>query len=605
MLSEQEKLQICRSYNLTCPICETQNPFFRLKRDMVRAAKAEGDGHALENKWGKPGFDSVDPLQFYWGVCSKCRFTGELDDAEFRQAERMIKEFRANLHGEGLRNLLLSVPTGKGIAQALGKRLDDSDPLVVIVAQFHLGIYSQCLRLKIVPGNLARYYLRLAWLYRDASKFYPDSDLEKVAAKFQKLKKRFIGELPDHKDYPIEPGLALTEVDALRYSRACFERNYETLREAKPEDELRLRLLLAEIGYRLYELTNSEADYLKASTFFSGIIQKCLSIISDKSIVGGAVNRAKAMLESAGERGRDLRALNKSRGGAGEVIEENGATGGGKEKPKKKARPVAAKAKANTKANTKEPKAPDAKAKIVQREAKANSPKTAVAVEHAPLDQGAPLIENGGIGDLDQATRQVAILQGEVDQLQERVQELEDDNKRWRQLAGRDGVTGLPNKTMLFRLVVPKILKELKNTGPYSCIAISLDHVAKVNEGHGWMMGDKMLKESSRSLRQFAGDGEELYRLDGAHFALVGPMDNNVARQRAADMRRRLSRASLHVEDSQLPLVSSIGVVTIERILSGALAEVANKIYEALLQVLYRAKEKGGNTVEIYNSTKF
>jgi diguanylate cyclase (GGDEF)-like protein len=192
-----------------------------------------------------------------------------------------------------------------------------------------------------------------------------------------------------------------------------------------------------------------------------------------------------------------------------------------------------------------------------------------------------------------------------VTQLQGRVEELEEDNKRWRQLAGRDAVTGLPNKTMLFRLVFPKILKGLKNTGPYSCIAISLDQVGKVNEGHGWMMGDKMLKESSRSLRRFAAEGEELYRLDGAHFALVGPMDNNTARQRAADMRRRLARASLQVDDSQLPLVSSIGVVTVERILSGALAEVSNKVYEALLHVLYRAKEKGGNTVEIHNSTKF
>ena len=31
---------------------------------------------------------------------------------------------------------------------------------------------------------------------------------------------------------------------------------------------------------------------------------KCLSIVSDKSILGGAVNRAKEMLEKAGERGR-------------------------------------------------------------------------------------------------------------------------------------------------------------------------------------------------------------------------------------------------------------------------------------------------------------
>lgn len=599
MLSEQEKLQICRNYNLVCPICETKNQFFRLKRDIVRAAKAEGDGHALEYKWGKPGFDSVDPLQFYWGVCAKCRFTGELDDAEFRQAERMIKEFRANLHGEGLRNLLTSVPTGKGIAQALGKRLDDSDPLVVVIAQFHLGMYSQCLRLKLVPGNLARYYLRLAWLYRDVPKFYANSNIEKAAAKFEKLKKRFVGELPDHKDYPVKPGLALDEVDALRLSRAYFERNYETLREAKPEDELRLRLLLAEIGYRLYELTNTEEDYLKASTFFSGIIQQCLSIISDKSIVGGAVNRAKGMLESAGERGRELRALNKSRGGAGGAVDAGAEAANGKKA--KKTQPVAAKTQAAAKGSNTSESGAQAGVKTVKKE----STKTIAVAEKAPTAKSVLPIENGAIGDLDQATRQVAILQEEVAQLEGRVQELEEDNKRWRQLAGRDTVTGLPNKTMLFRLVIPKILKDLKSTGPYSCIAISLDQVGKVNEGHGWVMGDKMLKESSRSLRRFAAEGEELYRLDGAHFALIGPMDNNTARQRAADMRRRLSRASLQIEESQLPLVSSVGVVTIERILSGALAEVSNKIYEALLQVLYRAKEKGGNTVEIHNSTKF
>jgi GGDEF domain-containing protein len=75
------------------------------------------------------------------------------------------------------------------------------------------------------------------------------------------------------------------------------------------------------------------------------------------------------------------------------------------------------------------------------------------------------------------------------------------------------------------------------------------------NEGHGWVVGDKMLKESVRSLRNFVIDGEELYRLDGAHFAIVGSMDNNMARQRAADMRRQLSRASVQVDKTQLPLV--------------------------------------------------
>ena len=68
MLNDEEKLQICRKYALKCGICETENTYFRLKRDIVNSAKQEGDGHALAYKWGKPGFDEVNQLDFYWGV---------------------------------------------------------------------------------------------------------------------------------------------------------------------------------------------------------------------------------------------------------------------------------------------------------------------------------------------------------------------------------------------------------------------------------------------------------------------------------------------------------------------------------------------------------
>ena len=114
-----------------------------------------------------------------------------------------------------------------------------------------------------------------------------------------------------------------------------------------------------------------------------------------------------------------------------------------------------------------------------------------------------------------------------------------------------------------------------------------------------------MLKESVRSIRDFVVEGEDLYRLEGAHFAIFGAMDNNIARQRAADMRRQLSRTSVQVGKTQLPLVSSVGVVTVERLLAESVNEASKNIFEALLATLYRAKEKGGNTVEIHNSTKF
>jgi hypothetical protein len=326
MLTEAELQQICRSYQIVCPVCATANQHYRLKRDMARAAKSEGDGHPTKWKWGKPGFDSFDPKQLFMGECSKCGFTGELEDAKYRTAGENPEGFKKDYSAEALQGLIAASSVGKGAAQSLLKRIGDDDPFGSTHAKIHLGILSQCLRSRIAPGTIARYYLRIAWLYRDKEIYYADTDLDAHTESVRKLRKRWSKELPADSDYPAPPDIVPNEVEALKTSRTFFERNYETLKEASQEDELRLRLLLAEIGFRLYELTNDEQDYKKAASFFSGTMQKCLSIISDKTIVGGLVNRAREMLEASGERGRELRALHKSRGGSDDESEGSAPT---------------------------------------------------------------------------------------------------------------------------------------------------------------------------------------------------------------------------------------------------------------------------------------
>ena len=51
--------------------------------------------------------------------------------------------------------------------------------------------------------------------------------------------------------------------------------------------------------------------------------------------------------------------------------------------------------------------------------------------------------------------------------------------------------------------------------------------------------------------------------------------------------------------------MSSVGVVTVDRIISESVNKCSDSIFQALLATLYRAKEKGGNTVEIHHVTKF
>jgi len=118
MLSEQELQQICRAYEVSCPVCSTQTPHYRLKPDMARPGKTEGDGHPLTWRWGKPGFDTVDPKQLFMAVCPRCGFAGEIDDADFRTCGKN-PEYGLNFDEAGFQVLKNGMSSGKAAAQSL------------------------------------------------------------------------------------------------------------------------------------------------------------------------------------------------------------------------------------------------------------------------------------------------------------------------------------------------------------------------------------------------------------------------------------------------------------------------------------------------------
>ena len=213
--------------------------------------------------------------------------------------------------------------------------------------------------------------------------------------------------------------------------------------------------------------------------------------------------------------------------------------------------------------------------------------------------------DDRSVSERDKATRQISTLTQQVGDLKQRLVELEEDNQKWRSLIGRDALTGLPNRIALLSIQMPKIIRAFPEGGPFTCIAIGLDQVAKVNLEHGWTMGDRMLKASAKGLRKFCTEGEELYRMDGATFVITGRMDGNAARQRVSEMRRALGGSSVRVEETAMPLASSLGAVTVEQKVTTSDKEVMNAVYAALLRTLYKAKEQGGNRAEIHGITRF
>ena len=313
MAAERDLSQIYRLLKLSCPVCNNPNTFYRLKANVCWPLGREEDGHPLEWGWQIKGFENLDPLRFFFSLCHKCYFAAETENARFRGCTNGAERFRADYSQAGLQWLLLRSVDGRGVAQVLGKNMAEGDLLCRTVVTFHLGIFSECLRRELSPGTLARFYLRLAWVYRQRERYYADTDLAELRRRLKGAAASWAADLPKKRGYPVEPALALSEGSALRQALAFFERNFTLMTEGGLEDELRFKRLVAGIGFRLYRLSGKEEVYQQALRLYSDLMESCLEIIHDRSIVGGVVGRAREFLGISGDNSRKLRQMHKRR----------------------------------------------------------------------------------------------------------------------------------------------------------------------------------------------------------------------------------------------------------------------------------------------------
>jgi len=534
-------LQACRNYTIPYPACGTDNEYPRFKRDIYRVRTSEPDGHPLEMSW--VGIDPlppwVTPLTFFWGTCRSCYYSAQLDDADFRQWKKSAKKYLSQYSDGALEKLL-----GAGLKP-------ETDPFGTMLVQFFLGIFVETLKSSPAPSTLARCYLRIAWLYRDQERLYGSlASTDSVFKLLSEVAPLWEADVPENSNYPVVPGVPADEVSALRYTLSYFDWNFGSLQKAGHEDEMRLMTLIAEIGYRIYELTGDEEDFKKAQNSFSGTMQKSLSVINDKNIVGGAVNRSKEILENAGDRGRELRSL--------------------KEKLDKlppDQRPAAA--------SSPPPPAADEPSETTPESPSENDEFTA---ENAPQEQvAAPQSSSGSSGDLHKKLAQLG-----------------EENKRWMRLAGMSDVTGLPNRVMLSRVLLPGAIKEaVARKQPLGCIFISPSSLSTINGKYGRAFGDTIIKEFSLCLKALLKRNERLCHLEGVNFAIVVPAAApHQLKKRAESLHKELSSRRYTHQGESLSLEVSIGAACLESA-RGTPQSLKDSLYQRAITALDTAKFKG------------
>ena len=546
---------LCRVYTIPCPACGTENPFPRYTRDVCRASSSEPDGHPLEVSFRAEGEFPVwaGPLTFFWGCCSTCNFSGQVDDGDFRQWKKNTTKYLNGFHEGALDNIKARGAVSQGTLGTLKKGLSETNMYTRLLAQFYSGIFTETLKTAPVAGTLARSYLRVAWIYRDAERLYTDFDTSEAEALLKEVKAVWDQELLPYSNYPVPPSVAMNEVEALRFAAAYFEWNFRTLSSSSgTEDEMRLMTLIAEIRYRICEMTGDADDFQKAQSGFSGTMQKCLSVVNDKSIVGGAVNRAKDTLEKAGDRGRELRAL--------------------RDRYDKEGPPESA------------PPPPEHKAP------KPNPAEEAAEQEAAPAEENAPASAPSPAAP--PATN------GSASSLEKKLAQLDEENRRWMRLAGMSKLTGLPNRVMLNRVLLPGLFKAVAaKKQPLGCILISPEGITGINGKYGRESGDILIKEFTEILKSLVRKGERLLHLESVNFALLSPnLAEHQLRKRADGIHKELTSRRYTLNGNALSIGVSIGFSAIQSY-TGTPKSLQEGLYKRSIQALDNAKNKG-NQIE-------
>ena len=164
-----------------------------------------------------------------------------------------------------------------------------------------------------------------------------------------------------------------------------------------------------------------------------------------------------------------------------------------------------------------------------------------------------------------------------------------------RELASIDGLTGAVNHNTAVSLLAHSLERGRREGQPVSFVMLDLDHFKRVNDRHGHVVGDAVLRAVAACARARLRGSDVLGRLGGEEFGLVLPATGVVGARHLAEQVR------LAVEALEL---KGDGGHALRVTLSSGVAEAAREdTPETLMHLadkaLYQAKQKGRNRVVV------
>jgi diguanylate cyclase (GGDEF)-like protein len=208
---------------------------------------------------------------------------------------------------------------------------------------------------------------------------------------------------------------------------------------------------------------------------------------------------------------------------------------------------------------------------------------------------------NEELGKLNLTYEQLTV---ELKQAKEKAEkfahELKDANEKLREMAFRDGLTGLYNHRYFQDLMDNELSRSQRYKKPFSLMILDLDHFKKINDEYGHPVGDIVLKDVSKAIENTIRDSDFAARYGGEEFAVVLPeTELRGAAILAERLRKAIEQLEIDTNGCRVDVTVSVGVTCYHP--STAKIE-KSEIFTQADNALYKSKNKGRNMISIHNN---
>jgi len=164
-----------------------------------------------------------------------------------------------------------------------------------------------------------------------------------------------------------------------------------------------------------------------------------------------------------------------------------------------------------------------------------------------------------------------------------------------REQATRDSLTRIWNRNSILELLGRELARGARENNPLGVAIVDLDRFKSVNDNHGHLAGDAVLREAARRIQSGMRQYDAIGRYGGEEFLILLPGCDEVnSLNQAERLRKQLAQSEMRLNELSLPITASFGVTCAR---CAAVAHPENLIRRAD-EALYLAKKMGRNRVE-------